>query len=113
MIGVLYQSGISPWTVGDTSPAWRVSLIDSQRNLLDLSNVIVSQLSLRIYNAAFVYQRNGAGTFSIPAGTLGTIQYQPDPSDSATPGTYYLKFRVDFGGTEPLSSNFVEWVVQP
>ncbi len=113
MIGVLYQSGISPWTSGDTSPAWRVLLLDSQRNPLDLSNVIVSQLSLRIYDSAFVYQGNGAGTWSIPAGTEGTIQYQPDPSDSATPGTYYLKFRVNFGNTKPLSSNYVQWVVQP
>jgi hypothetical protein len=113
MNGVLYHSGITPWTVGDTSPAWQVTLIDNRGKPLDLSNVLVSELSLRIYNSAFVYQGNGAGTFSIPAGTVGTLQYQPAASDSATPGTYYLKFRVNFGNTEPLSSSYVEWVVQP
>ena len=112
MIGTIFNADISPWAVGDTAPSWLITLIDKTGTPLNLSGVLSSQLSLIIYNAQFVQVATGAGGFAVTS-SPGTIQYNPAAADSATAGTYYLRFRVSFNGSKPQSSDYVQWVVQP
>lgn len=111
MIGIVYNADISPWAVGDLSPSWQVTLLDKIGNPLPLTGVTTGQLSLIIYNSAFVQIGTGAGTFALLP-TPGGVQYNPALADSATAGTYYVRVRVNFNGANPQSSDYIQWVIQ-
>ena len=91
--------GITPWTQGNLSPAWVISLIPDS-GYVNTSGLSASSFSLRIHNNASGTETTGGGTFSnITTGTSSTpatVTYQPVAADVATIGMYTLYVDVTF-----------------
>jgi hypothetical protein len=80
---------------------------------MNLTGVTVGQLSLVIYSASYVEIGTGAGTFTILSANPGWVRYALDPADPATAGTFYVRFVVDFNGTSPDMSDYMQWIINP
>ena len=104
--------GITPWVVGQTDPAWTISMVRDNGAIMDLTGVTAGQLSLLIYNAFRQPAGTGAGTFTIVQAKPGIVQYQVDAADVATAGIWYIRVKVNFNGTNPDMSDYILWQVQ-
>jgi hypothetical protein len=105
--------GISPWAKGQISPTWAVVCVRDNGTAMDLTGVTQTQLSLVIYSSNYVQTGTGAGTLTVQNANPGRVNYVPAVADSATPGTYYVRVVVDFEGTSPDMSDYIQWVIQP
>jgi hypothetical protein len=103
------MAGITPWATGQTLPAWVISLVDDNRNVVDLTGATSVSLSfLRGPNATA-----GAGTAAIVSPpTLGQVSYVPAAADVAVAGTYTIRVAATFpGGT--VISDPIPWTLLP
>jgi hypothetical protein len=103
--------GISPWAVGQQSPTWTIVCQRDNDTVMILTGVTTGQLSLIIYNSSYVQVGTSAGTFTILNAATGWVNYAPAAADSATAGVYYVRVVVDFNGTTPDMSDYIQWVV--
>lgn len=103
--------GISPWAVGQQSPTWTILCQRDNNTTMNLTGVTTGQLSLVIYNASYVQIGTGAGSFTTLNASTGLINYAPVAADSATAGMYYVRVVVDFNGTSPDMSDYIQWVI--
>ena len=102
---------ISPWAVGQLSPIWTIVLARDSKPM-DLTGVTIGQLSLLIYNASHVQTGTGAGTFAIVDAYPAIVTYQLVSADvPVTAGTYFVRVKVNFNGTTPDMSDYINWSI--
>lgn len=112
------MSGISPWVAGQTSPTWTM-LCQRDGQVFDLTGQIAGNISILFYNnvATSIYNGQvsytkvgtGVGSVTIVSYDPGIITYAPASADtiSLTPGQYYVRVEVLFGGTSPDYSDYI------
>lgn len=103
---------ISPWAKGQTSPIWTLLLSRDGGQVMDLTGIIASQLSLSIYGPSGALLATGQGTFSIVNAAPGVVRYQPATADSQTIGSNSVRVVVSFGGLLDMSDP-IPWQVNP
>jgi hypothetical protein len=103
---------ISPWAKGQLSPSWTIPMVRDNNTQMDLTGVTTNQLSLVIYNSNYVQTTTGNGTFSILETSPGMVRYVPASPDAGTAGTFYVRVVINFGGSTPDMSDYIQWVVQ-
>lgn len=109
----MYPSSIN-WAIGQLNPPWIIPLVRDNNTIFDLTGVTANQISLVIYNASKVPTGTGAGTVTIKSVKPGIITYTLASADVPTAaGTYYLRIKVNFGGTTPDFSDYITWTVAP
>ena len=105
------MAGITPWAVGQLSPAWTIPMQRDNGAVMDLTGVAVNQLSLVMYNSLYVKTGTGAGTFTIVNARPGVVKYAPASADCATAGTFYVRVEINFNGTTPDFSDYTLWQI--
>jgi hypothetical protein len=107
--------GISPWTVGQLSPLWTLPMTRDNGKVMDLTGVTTGQLSLIIYTSSKTLASNspGVGTFTIEQVKPGIVTYQLASADvPSTAGQYWVRVKVNFGGTLPDFCDYISWIIQ-
>jgi hypothetical protein len=95
-----------PWFVGQTSPAWNISLpLDGGEAGPDLTGIVPSNISM-IFKNSVGSINTGTGSFKIGTITNGVftqtsvapnaLQYQPSNADVRTADTYTLYITIIF-----------------
>jgi len=102
------------WAVGQLEPFWTVQIIQDNNQPLPLTGVTTNQLSFIIYNASYAQIATGTGLWSIVNAADGIVQYAFATNDVPTvPGTYYVRIKVNFNGSQPFMTDYIKWIVQP
>jgi hypothetical protein len=112
-----------PWFVGQTSPAWNISLpLDGGEAGPDLTGIIPSNCTLVMKNSGGGI-RNGTGTFKIGIITNGVfsstatspnaLQYQPSNADVANADTFTFYITIVFSNGPNDFGPFFPFVISP
>ena len=104
--------GISPWRVGQLSPAWTIPITDDTGASVNLTGVLAGAFTLTIYETTYGATRAGAGVFSIVTANPGVVQYQWAAADVAQAGAFTLTVSWTANG-DAEDSDPVPWVVKP
>src|ERR1700693_3244728 len=96
---------LGQWTEGQLFPSWELPLVRGSR-IMDLTGVVISQLSLLLYNASFVNIGTGGGSFVINNVVPGVVTYA-QATGYITVALAYVKIKVNFSSRTPDFSDFV------
>jgi hypothetical protein len=101
------------WAVGQLEPFWTVQIIQDNGVPLNLAGVTTAQLSFIVYNANQAQIATGNGGWSIINAADGIVQYAFATNDvPTTPGTYYVRIKVNFNNSQPFMTDYIKWVIQ-
>jgi hypothetical protein len=112
------MAGITPWTVGQTSPTWTI-VCQRDGNTFDLTGQLASNINILFYsnvqtaningNVSYTKIATGTGTVTVVSPLPGVIEYVPNTNDTAnlTPGQYWFRVEVKMGGTNPDYSDYL------
>ena len=109
--------GISPWYLGDTSPAWQISLM-LDTGVFSTASLTPANFLLSIHNDDIDTKTTGTGTFqTLVAATITTpasIIYVPSVADTSTIGDFTLSVVITYpNGTRQTLKIQETWRVVP
>lgn len=98
-VGITLPNGavadISPWTLGQTGPAWTVQCPANW----NLTGVLGAAIGMNIYtnvalpnNGGYTFFATSAGIATPITGTPPVFSFAPNAGDITTAGLYYVKF---------------------
>lgn len=106
-VGQILQQDISPWYVGQTSPAITLSVVTSAGAVVNLTGATAAEVLIAPAGGSAA---PAVGTVTLSDLAAGQVIWQPAAQDVATAGTYRLYLQVTMPNG-PMITDPADWII--